>query len=266
VGPAPGHPLPNRALDPARVCEGTLVPGCEPSITGAGAPTGVFAHRDNETGLALWAPAILNPGVVSRGPSELDQAGAVRAGDPPTPPTRTGAPRKGRGDRFGGAVPLCVAGGEEEVAGDVVGVDGTEGQDHRRGIGGEAGGLGQPGDLLVLNMGRPMRIMDLAQDLIALSGADPERIAITFTGMRPGEKMVESLFEPEAIVTSVTSDLMRVSEPVDLEPSLLESYLHDIETLQQDEESRAVALLGDLVPGFTRTAADSIPTSVRVDY
>jgi FlaA1/EpsC-like NDP-sugar epimerase len=43
----------------------------------------------------------------------------------------------------------------------------------------------------VLDMGEPVRIVDLARDMVKLSGADPDRIAIVFTGLRPGEKLYE---------------------------------------------------------------------------
>ena len=55
----------------------------------------------------------------------------------------------------------------------------------------QAGLQGKGGEILVLDMGEPMRIVDLAHDMIRLSGADPDRIPIVFTGLRPGEKLYE---------------------------------------------------------------------------
>lgn len=58
----------------------------------------------------------------------------------------------------------------------------------------QAGALGQPGDVFVLDMGAPVKIVDLARDLIRLSGLEPDvDIKIEFTGIRPGEKMFEEL-------------------------------------------------------------------------
>ena len=115
----------------------------------------------------------------------------------------------------------------------------------------EAGGLGQSGDLFVLNMGQPVRIMDLAHDLIALSGANPDSVRIEFSGLRPGEKLTESLFEAEAIVSTVTPDIMRVIEPVDFEPSLLDSFVNDFARLGENQDAQAVRLLRQAVPTFT---------------
>ena len=55
----------------------------------------------------------------------------------------------------------------------------------------QAGFMGKGGEVLLLDMGEPVRIVDLARDMIRLSGADPDRIPIVFTGLRPGEKLFE---------------------------------------------------------------------------
>jgi len=58
----------------------------------------------------------------------------------------------------------------------------------------EASLLGEPGDLFVLDMGDPVRIVDLARDLARLAGRDPDSVPIQYIGLRPGEKLHESLF------------------------------------------------------------------------
>ena len=54
--------------------------------------------------------------------------------------------------------------------------------------------FGQPGDLFVLDMGEPIRIVDLARDLARLAGRDPDSVPIRYVGLRPGEKVHEALF------------------------------------------------------------------------
>ncbi len=62
----------------------------------------------------------------------------------------------------------------------------------------QAAAMGEGGEVFVLDMGEPVRIMDLARDLVKLSGLDPDRdIEIRFTGVRPGEKLFEELLTAE---------------------------------------------------------------------
>jgi len=78
----------------------------------------------------------------------------------------------------------------------------------------QAGGMGSGGDLFVLNMGEPVRIVDLATDLIKLSGLSPGDVPIVFTGPRPGEKLEEALWEDDAFVhPTAIADILRVEEP-----------------------------------------------------
>ncbi len=77
----------------------------------------------------------------------------------------------------------------------------------------EAGGMGRGGELFVLKMGEPVRILDLAQDLIRLSGLSLDDVAITYTGIRSGEKMEEALWETGAFTEATAHpDVLRVIE------------------------------------------------------
>jgi FlaA1/EpsC-like NDP-sugar epimerase len=76
----------------------------------------------------------------------------------------------------------------------------------------QAGLQGKGGEILVLDMGEPMRIVDLAQDMIRLSGVEPERVPIVFTGLRPGEKLFEEPLASEEATLPTTHPKLRVAQ------------------------------------------------------
>ncbi len=79
----------------------------------------------------------------------------------------------------------------------------------------DAAALADSGDLFVLDMGEPVRILDLARDLVRLSGRTADSVAIEFTGLRPGEKLHEKLFYENETVepTGVAKILRATAEP-----------------------------------------------------
>ncbi len=74
--------------------------------------------------------------------------------------------------------------------------------------------LGRPGDVFVLDMGEPIRIVDLARDLARLAGRDPDSVPIRYVGLRPGEKLHEALFyDAETIEPTAHPKVMRARRP-----------------------------------------------------
>src|SRR5207237_3829383 len=75
----------------------------------------------------------------------------------------------------------------------------------------QAGLMGKGGEVLLLDMGDPVRIIDLARDMIRLSGADPDRIRIAFTGLRTGEKLFEETLATGEASLPTQDDMLRLS-------------------------------------------------------
>ncbi len=116
----------------------------------------------------------------------------------------------------------------------------------------QAASIGQGGDLFVLKMGEQIRIQDLAEDLIRLSGLRPgEDVHIVYTGIRPGEKLSERLWD-DGIRYQPTShpDIVRVEEDATLGGSQLETTVGELVRLAHEADSDSlVGLLARVVPG-----------------
>jgi FlaA1/EpsC-like NDP-sugar epimerase len=78
----------------------------------------------------------------------------------------------------------------------------------------DAAAIGNAGDLFVLDMGEPVRIIDMARDLVRLAGRDPDEVEIVFTGLRPGEKLNEKLYyDAETVRDTDVPKIWRVLDP-----------------------------------------------------
>ncbi len=105
----------------------------------------------------------------------------------------------------------------------------------------QAGGIGGRGDVFVLDMGDPVRILDLAKQMVRLSGKEPDRdIAVAIVGTRPGEKLHEELWGAgETAVSTSHPKIMRVSGPT-VDAVWLQDELAELERLVRDGETLEV--------------------------
>ena len=127
----------------------------------------------------------------------------------------------------------------------------------------QASGKGTGGELFVLDMGDPVRIVDLAKDLIKLSGLGEDDIPIVFTGMRPGEKLHEALFDPGMQTRPTAHPGVLEVAGADVSISMdLDSLVRRLgEAASMGDRVAIDALLGEAVPGFTPAPR---PWDVRV--
>lgn len=116
----------------------------------------------------------------------------------------------------------------------------------------QAGSMNQQRRLFLLDMGKPVRIVDLARNLIRLSGLEPDRdIEIKFTGLRPGEKICEELLTSGEDIKSTGMGKIFMTEPDDCEEAGLRLQLQELEALADANDGDAVKeKLRELVPDY----------------
>jgi FlaA1/EpsC-like NDP-sugar epimerase len=106
----------------------------------------------------------------------------------------------------------------------------------------QAGAIGEGGEIFILDMGEPVRILDLAKETITLSGLKPfEDIDIVFTGLRPGEKLFEELQMTEECLTKTRHPKIFIGRIATAPPSALRDALERLRTLSRtghEEELR----------------------------
>jgi FlaA1/EpsC-like NDP-sugar epimerase len=114
----------------------------------------------------------------------------------------------------------------------------------------QAGGIGRGNELFVLDMGEPVRLQDLASDMIRLSGFEKSEMPIVFTGLRSGEKLSEILWEDGALVEpSERANIRRVQEPAAAQDLDLDDLIARLTAAAaRDDHNRVVALLQEAVP------------------
>ncbi|MCM3735365.1 polysaccharide biosynthesis protein [Bacillus cytotoxicus] len=98
----------------------------------------------------------------------------------------------------------------------------------------QAGTLAKGGELFVLDMGEPVKIVDLAKNLINLSGYSIEEIGIEFTGLRPGEKMYEELLNEGEIHPEQIFPKIHVGKAVLMDKDILQQFMSDFEQMGKE--------------------------------
>lgn len=119
----------------------------------------------------------------------------------------------------------------------------------------QAGAYANRGEIFVLDMGEPVRIDDLARNLIRLSGFTPdEDIEIRYTGLRPGEKLFEEMLMDEEGLRETANKLIHIGQPIRISEEHFLEQLAQLETACEQNSPQIRALIARIVPTYHRAA------------
>ncbi len=115
----------------------------------------------------------------------------------------------------------------------------------------QAGAYAKGGEIFILNMGEPVRILDLAENLIRLSGYVPyEDINIEFTGLRPGEKLFEEMLMDEEGLQETPNRLIHIGKPIDFDEELFRRQLDELYKIANSDSGQIKEAVRNIVPTY----------------
>ena len=117
----------------------------------------------------------------------------------------------------------------------------------------QAGAYAKGGEIFVLDMGEPVKILDLAKNLIRLSGYVPnEDIMIEFTGLRPGEKLYEELLMNEEGLQETANKLIHIGRPIEFDTDKFERQLRELYSVANRDSENIKDVVQQIVPTYVR--------------
>ena len=115
----------------------------------------------------------------------------------------------------------------------------------------QAGFYARGGEIFVLDMGAPVKIDDMARNMIRLSGLEPDvDIAIKYTGLRPGEKLFEELLMKEEGLQETSTRLIHIGRPMEMDDALFLQQLAQLEEACEGEVDNMKQLVAQMVPTY----------------
>ena len=115
----------------------------------------------------------------------------------------------------------------------------------------QAGYYAKGGEIFILDMGEPVRIDDMARNLIRLSGYEPDvDIKVEYTGLRPGEKLYEELLMKEEGLQSTDNHLIHIGKPIEMDDELFKQQLARLDKAYREEVTYMKELVAEIVPTY----------------
>lgn len=109
----------------------------------------------------------------------------------------------------------------------------------------------QGGEIFVLDMGDPVRIDDMARNLIRLSGYEPDiDIPIVYTGLRPGEKLYEELLMDEEGLQDTANEMIHIGHPIEMDDEWFEEKLKLLDKVSRQDSARIKEIVAEIVPTY----------------
>ena len=107
------------------------------------------------------------------------------------------------------------------------------------------------GEIFILDMGEPVRIDDMARNLIRLSGYTPDvDIKIEYTGLRPGEKLFEELLMAEEGMQETPNKLIHIGKPIEMDDMVFKKKLRQLDEAAFRENEKIKELVAQVVPTY----------------
>ena len=115
----------------------------------------------------------------------------------------------------------------------------------------QAGAFANRGEIFVLDMGDPVRIDDLARNMIRLSGFEPDvDIEIRYTGLRPGEKLYEEMLMKEEGLRTTENKLIHIGQPLDIDEAAFQKQLIALQEACSENSPQIKQIVSDMVPTY----------------
>ena len=129
----------------------------------------------------------------------------------------------------------------------------------------QSGAYAHGGEIFVLDMGDPVKIDDLARNLIRLSGLEPDKdIKIEYTGLRPGEKLYEEKLMDEEGLTRTPNGLIHIGKPVEFEEDKILNAINDLKIVSYDNSDAIILMVEKLVDTYKPNFI--LSENQRIDY